>query len=88
MRFRDEELTFKVSERDNDNVLLGAETTADKKDSMRIWTYPAMTKTLGSFKLTVNGGMFKPSEIIMMLGENGTGKTTLIKIIAGLIKPD
>lgn len=47
-----------------------------------------MSKTLGPFKLTVNGGMFKPSEIIMMLGENGTGKTTLIKIIAGIVKPD
>ena len=47
-----------------------------------------MTKTLGPFKLEVNGGAFKPSEIIMMLGENGTGKTTFIKIIAGIIKPD
>jgi|TARA_B110000285_G_C15108767_1_gene609718 ATP-binding cassette, sub-family E, member 1 len=43
-----------------------------------------MTKTLGPFKLTVEGGTFKPSEIIMMLGQNGTGKTTLIKIIAGI----
>lgn len=88
MRFRDEELTFKVSERDNDNAMLGADDTTGKKESMQVWNYPEMTKTLGTFKLTVKGGMFKPSEIVMMLGENGTGKTTLIKIIAGILKPD
>jgi len=49
-----------------------------------VFKYPTMTKTLGPFKLSVNGGTFKPSEIIMMLGQNGTGKTTLIKIIAGI----
>jgi len=24
----------------------------------------------------------------MMLGQNGTGKTTLIKLLAGILKPD
>jgi len=33
-------------------------------------------------------GVFKPSEVVMMLGQNGTGKTTLIKILAGILKPD
>ena len=47
-----------------------------------------MIKTLGPFKLTVDAGTFKPSEIVMMLGQNGTGKTTLIKILAGIIPPD
>ena len=50
--------------------------------------YPAMTKTLGGFKLEVQPGIFKPSEIIMMLGQNGTGKTTLIKMLAGILQPD
>ena len=53
-----------------------------------MFTYPALTKTLGPFKLTVEPGQFKPSEIVMMLGQNGTGKTTLIKILAGVLKPD
>ena len=52
------------------------------------YEYPNMVKTLGSFKLTVNGGSFKPSECVMMLGYNGTGKTTFIKMLAGLLKPD
>jgi ATP-binding cassette subfamily E protein 1 len=25
---------------------------------------------------------------MMMLGQNGTGKTTLIKMLAGILKPD
>ena len=47
------------------------------------FTYPAMTKTQGSFKLTVESGDFTDSEIIVMLGENGTGKTTLIRMLGG-----
>lgn len=47
-----------------------------------------MTKTLGSFKLEVLPGTFKPSEVVMMLGQNGTGKTTLIKMLAGILQPD
>ena len=49
-----------------------------------VFTYPDLVKTMGPFKLTVQSGTFKPSEIVMMLGQNGTGKTTLIKIIAGI----
>ena len=47
-----------------------------------------MVKTLGPFRLEVQQGSFKPSEIVMMLGQNGTGKTTLIKMLAGILKPD
>ena len=47
-----------------------------------------MSKTLGGFKIDVEGGTFKPGEIVMMLGQNGTGKTTLIKMLAGILKPD
>ena len=47
------------------------------------YTYPEMTKTLGTFKLTVETGGFTDSEIIVMLGENGMGKTTFVKLLAG-----
>ncbi|KAI8616843.1 P-loop containing nucleoside triphosphate hydrolase protein, partial [Chytriomyces sp. MP71] len=47
-----------------------------------------MTKDLGQFHLTVKEGGFTDSEIIVMLGENGTGKTTFIKMMAGLMPAD
>lgn len=59
----------------------------EKKDKT-IFHYPTMTKTLGKFKLSIEGGSFKPSSCNMMLGQNGTGKTTFIKMLAGILKPD
>ena len=40
-----------------------------------------MTKTQGGFKLKVVEGEFTDSQIIVMLGENGTGKTTFIRML-------
>ena len=55
---------------------------------MRRYSYPNMRKKLGGFEMTVETGGFTDSEIIVMLGENGTGKTTFIRLMAGLLKPD
>ena len=52
------------------------------------YSYPDMTRTQGEFTLNVQAGEFTDSEIVVLLGENGTGKTTFIKMIAGVIKPD
>ena len=43
---------------------------------------------VGSFSLTVKAGQFTDSEIVVMLGENGTGKTTFIRMLAGKLAPD
>lgn len=96
MRFRDFELTFKVSETDDEKVDLvknmeaAASSTeeAKKKAKKLYFNYPKMTKTLGPFQLTVEEGFFTESETIVMLGQNGTGKTTFIKMLAGIMKPD
>lgn len=78
LRFRDESLTFKITE-------TGDDTDYSKS---RKFSYPSMTKTMGGFKLNVTAGKFTDSEIIVMLGENGTGKTTLVKLLAGREQPD
>lgn len=41
-----------------------------------------------NFVLHVEAGSFTDSEIVVMLGENGTGKTTFIRMLAGLLKSD
>ena len=84
MRFRDEELTFKVTETDEEK-----KQQSDKSATKQVsYQFPNMTKTLGEFSLKVEEGKFTGSEIMVLLGENGTGKTTLIKMLAGITKPD
>ncbi|KAI1840609.1 hypothetical protein JX266_013213 [Neoarthrinium moseri] len=78
LRFREESLTFRIAE--------GAEDYMANKD--RAFNYPKMEKTLGNFKLSIDTGDFTDSEIIVMMGENGTGKTTFCKLLAGALKPD
>ena len=45
-------------------------------------------KTLGDFRLTTGKGEVKSAEVVGVVGPNATGKTTLVKIIAGEIDPD
>ncbi|KAF5568653.1 translation initiation factor rli1 [Fusarium napiforme] len=78
LRFRDESLTFRIAETTDDFAI----------DKSRAFTYPRMEKTLGSFKLNIEAGDFTDSEIIVMMGENGTGKTTFCRLLAGALKPD
>ena len=73
MRFRDFSLSFRIS--DNTDIVLS------NKD--RLYKYPKMSKTLGDFTLNVEGGEFSNCEIIVLLGENGTGKTTLVRMLSG-----
>jgi ATP-binding cassette subfamily E protein 1 len=40
------------------------------------------------FILHVEAGTFTDSEIVVMLGENGTGKTTFVRMLAGALKSD
>jgi ATP-binding cassette subfamily E protein 1 len=51
--------------------------------------YPTLKKTFSTeFELNVPAGIFSSSEIVVLLGKNGTGKSTFVKMLAGKIKPD
>ncbi|RYP53451.1 hypothetical protein DL768_001596 [Monosporascus sp. mg162] len=78
LRFREESLTFRIAE--------GADDFQASQE--RAFSYPKMEKTLGDFKLRIDSGDFTDSEIIVLMGENGTGKTTFCRLLAGALKPD
>ena len=94
MRFREVELTFHTTGDQQDDLpnIDNMSPKSRKKELDRLknlnYSYPTMEKTLGPFHLSIEGGAFNASETIVMLGQNGTGKTTMIKMLGGYIKPD
>ncbi len=87
LRFREISLSFKLSHTVEDDTLAGAK--------HRRYSYPNMVKSFqgkgadtAGFKLEVEAGDFTDSEIIVLLGQNGTGKTTFIRMLAGLLPAD
>ena len=78
LRFREESLTFRIAEAADEFMA----------DRSRAFEYPSMEKTMGDFHLKIDTGDFTDSEIIVMMGENGTGKTTFCRLLAGALAPD
>ena len=60
-----------------------SESEDEKDKNIKRFQYPAMTKTFKNFHLDIRAGQFNSSEIIVLLGENGTGKTTFVRILGG-----
>ncbi len=76
MRFRTHELKFYIRSSDK---------TAKK---MKMIDFPRMEKKLGNFQLQIEAGVLNKGEIIGILGANGIGKTTFVRMLAGEIKAD
>ena len=76
VRFRDHAIKYEKAQ----DVKAGSRT--------KLTSWSRLSKRLGNFTLTAKEGILYKGEIIGILGENGIGKTSFIKILAGLIKPD
>lgn len=78
MRFRETSFTFNMQTIEDIDMA---------KCQHTYYKYPEMTKEYKNFKLNVKAGEFSDSEIIVMMGQNGTGKTSFIKLLAGIHEP-
>ncbi|KAF1984662.1 ABC transporter family protein [Aulographum hederae CBS 113979] len=78
MRIRDESLQFRLTDAGDEYLI----------EQSNAYSYPAMEKTMGNFHLSIEAGEFTNSEIVVLMGENGTGKTTFCRLLAGTEKPD
>jgi len=62
--------------------------TAGENIGSPLLSWTAMTKSFGGFKLSVEPGEIRAGEIIGILGPNGIGKTTFVKMLAGIEETD
>jgi len=76
IRFRDESIKFYQKE---DKTL---------KSRKVLLEYPSFEKTFDSFSLKTESGTLHKGEVIGIVGPNATGKSTFIKILAGVLDPD
>jgi len=76
IRFRDHKIKFE------------AKPPIKKGKEHLLLSWPDMEKTLGKFELKINEGEIDKDEIVGIIGENGIGKTSFVKILAGVEKPD
>ena len=53
-----------------------------------IMAYPNLEKKFTNFSLSIEAGRVRKSEVLGIVGANALGKTTMLKMIAGVEKPD
>ncbi len=78
VRFRDKKFSFDVSSSSTDEFQEGSE----------IVSYPTLEKKYPTFSVTIEPGTVRKGEILGIMGANALGKTTMMKMIAGVEKPD
>jgi len=78
VRFRDKKFSFDVS----------SSTTDIFQEGSDVVTYPKLEKKYPSFSVTIEPGRVRKGEVLGIMGANALGKTTMMKMIAGVEKPD
>lgn len=78
VRFRDKKFSFDVSSSSTDEFQEGSE----------VITYPKLEKKYPTFSVSIEPGIVRKGEVLGIMGANALGKTTMMKIIAGVEKPD
>ncbi len=59
----------------------------EKKDMVPLLTFDLLKKDFNHFSLEVGEGTIHEGEVIGIVGANSLGKTTFVKILAGIIEP-
>ena len=77
VRFREKAFRFDITS-SNEDVLL----------DISVASYGNLTKSFPSFKLNVAAGAVRRGEIVGIIGANALGKTTFMRMLAGVEKPD
>jgi len=77
IRFRDDTIQFKIKP---------PITTLKNQNIILKWN--EMKKSYDDFTLTTDSGVAHKGEVIGIVGPNGIGKTTFVKMLAGIEKPD
>jgi ATP-binding cassette subfamily E protein 1 len=77
VRFRDRKINFDVYA-----------PREDKLNTVPLLEYSELEKSYGSFRLKVAPGNLKLAEVVGVVGANALGKTTFLKMLAGVEKPD
>ena len=77
VRFRDKKFTFDAST-----------ATDEIQQGDVIVSYPKLEKKYSTFSVSIEPGEVRKGDLLGVMGANALGKTTLMKMIAGVEKPD
>ena len=77
IRFRDKKFTFDAST-----------ATDEIQQGDVVVSYPKLEKKYESFSVSIEPGEVRKGDLLGIMGANALGKTTLMKMIAGVEKPD
>jgi ATP-binding cassette subfamily E protein 1 len=80
IRFRDKKFSMDVSSSSTETDIF--------QEGSEVVKYPRLEKNFDSFSVIIEPGRVRKGEVLGIMGANALGKTTMMKMIAGVQKPD